>query len=177
MSPRPRKIVPPVNEVEPLVKVDVPVEETEATPPQQENPISKPFLEIEEYRGETQKLEIFNANPAYDYRWCNKDLMGNGRKGIWHTVLRNHPDFAGLRVAVDHSPTENFFRLNDLILCCCRKETAAQKRKANLDKIKRRDDEYKAEEETLIKVNKDTVKQNINTLEREIEKQDSVIAN
>jgi hypothetical protein len=65
--------------------------------------------------------------------------MANGVKDIWHTVPKGHPDFIGLRVEVDHTPEQSYFTCGDLVLCCARKETVEARRKANQEKMKRRE--------------------------------------
>lgn len=134
------------------------------------------FLEIEVVPPvERSPLNIYNANPMYAYRYCNKDMMGNGRRGIWHTVPKDHPDFSGLRVEVDHSVGQNFFSYKDVILCCARKETADSKRKRLAEKIERRDKALKIEEDVLIKATKESLREGINTLEKAIEKSEDAL--
>lgn len=135
------------------------------------------FLEVEVVPPiERSPLNIYNVNPTYAYRWCNKDMMGNGRRGIWHTVPKDHSDFSGLRVEVDHSVDQNFFSYKDVILCCARRETAESKRKRLSEKVDRRDKTLKTEEEVVIKATKESLREGINTLGNAIEMSENAIA-
>jgi len=139
--------------------------------------LRKPFLDVEVSEPEKDNpLTIYNANPMYVYRWCNRELMAAGRKGIWHTVPRNHPDFKGMSIAVDHSPDQNYFQYRDLILCCARRETVEHRRKRLEEKIQRRERLMQKEEETLIKVSKENMREGIRTLDRAIGEVDEVLA-
>lgn len=118
------------------------------------------FLQVETFDGDLSKsLNIYNENPLYVYHWCAKSKMANSRRGIWHTVPRNHPDFKGLRVENDHSPDQSFFSCGDLILCCARKETVAAIRKMKAERIKARDVKLDTQtKEVLRRVGKEGVK-------------------
>jgi len=112
-------------------------------------------------------LEIYDVNPAYIYRWCNKNEMGAGRRGIWHTILKDMDNFKGLRVQTDHTPTQNFFSVGDVVLCAARKETVFSRRKRETEKIKLRDRKMKeGTTETLAKVSKDNIGVGIKTLDK-----------
>jgi len=167
-------------EVKPEVKVEEPKTDLQAkmVVKKFENEVKKNhFLDIEIVPPvQDSPLTVYNKNLMYAYRWCNKDLMATGRKGIWNTIPRDHPDFAGLRVSVDHSPNQNFFTYRDLVLCCCRAETAKSKRQRLDEKIRRRDARLQQEEETVIKATKENISQGIKTLENAIGKQESVSA-
>jgi len=95
----------------------------------------KSFLEVENVELNVDGTEVHNLNPNYYPRWCRESELGNGRKGIWVVLNRNHPDFAGVSVNIDHSPDKSFIRFKDLILCVTRKETRDKKRKALDEKV------------------------------------------
>jgi hypothetical protein len=136
----------------------------------------KHFLDVEVIPPREQSpLNIYDANPMYCYRWCQKDMMGAGRRGIWHTVPKDHPDFKELRVQVDHSLGQNYYSYKDVILCCARKETVAQKRKRLDEKIQMRDAKLKTVEENVIKATKENLPQGIRTLENAIGEQSDLI--
>ena len=112
---------------------------------------------------------VYNAHPAYDYHWCNKNKMAAGRRGIWQTVLKDHPHFKDVKVHTDHTPDANFFTYGDLILCQCRKETAQSKRDALHDKVARRDKAMvNKDTETMARISKGGIKENIRTLEKAV---------
>lgn len=92
------------------------------------------FISIEEYKGGGDALAVYNGNPAYKYRWCEKTKMVGNRRDIWHAVDKTHPDFEGLKVGRDETPDLSTISFGDVMLCCARKETADSKRKF-LDKI------------------------------------------
>ena len=92
-------------------------------PTLEEQKVQPTFIQIEEPILKRNTLMIYNANPAYAYKWCADSEVSNGRSGNWRVVDRNHPDFKGLRVEIDEQPKQSFFKYRDLILCCMRKET------------------------------------------------------
>lgn len=116
---------------------------------------------------EISPLTIYNAHKAYTFKWCNKNKMANGRRGIWITVKKDHPHFKDMRVEMDITPDANFFTCGDLILCQCRKETAESMKKALSDKIRRRDKAMeKKDTETLARLSKGDIREKIRTLDR-----------
>lgn len=98
----------------------------------------KDFLSIEKPITHIDPLEVLGKNPRYEYRWCLKSKMAEGRFGHWVSVDRRHPDFKDIRVHADHSPDKSFFMYKDLILCCTRKETAQAYRQMQREKVKAR---------------------------------------
>ena len=136
----------------------------------------EPFLSVEVIPAlQDSPLTIYDWNPAYTYRWCNRELMANGRKGIWHAVPRDHGDFKGLRVAVDHEPETNFFRYKDLILCCARKETVDAHRARLRDKVARRDAHLKQEEQQVIEATKQNLSDSIRILDKVNDGADKIV--
>ena len=115
------------------------IKKKDAAKPTEEAQKPQPtFIQVGEPTTHIDTLKIFNANPAYVFRWCQEGNVSNGRSGEWYVVDRNHPDFKGLRAALDHSPEESFIKFKDLILCCVRKETAEKKRQLLSDRTKAR---------------------------------------
>jgi len=97
-------------------------------------PEYKPFLEVQQLSSVDKSiLDVYNKNPNYQFMWRMKAKMGSGVQGIWHTVDKRHPDFAGMTVEQDDTPNESYFSTGDLVLTCCRMETwlAAKKRQMN----------------------------------------------
>ena len=86
------------------------------------------FAQVEEPAANLDTLAVYGKPKAYEFRWCQEGRVSNGRSGSWIVVDRNHPDFKGLRIEIDHTPDQTFFKYRDLILCCVRKETADKKR-------------------------------------------------
>lgn len=96
------------------------------------------FAQVEEPSVRIDTLKVYHRNPAYEYHWCREGDVSNGRSGSWIVVDRTHPDFKGLRIEIDHSPNETFFKYKDVILCCARKETVERKRQLLQEKTKAR---------------------------------------
>lgn len=147
MSPRRKAIIPETNvSTEVIASVDKALEETKGflqkketiTPTVEEQKPLPTFIEVEEPEIRIDVLKLSHPNPNYTYRWCQESKVSNGRSGMWHVVDKKHPDFASLRVPIDHTPDKTFFRFKDLVLCCCRKETADKRRKLHLDSVKAR---------------------------------------
>ena len=115
------------------------------------------FIPIEVVSSVTRDpFRIYDENPNYIYRWCLKTKMANSRRGIWHTVPREHSDFEGLRVEIDHTPDQSFFSFGDLILCCARKETVESRRNSLLQRNLKRGEVFeKRVNEKLAKLDKD----------------------
>lgn len=132
MSPKKKVSESVVTEQEPKEEVKEVLQTEEPKSEVKESPVvpAPSFVDIELTPPlRINPLTIYDANPNYAYRWCRKDMMAGNRKDIWHSVDKSHPDFKGLRVAIDHSRDHTYFSYGDLILCCCRKETAKSKRK------------------------------------------------
>ena len=96
------------------------------------------FVQVEEPIINLDFLEVRGKNPNYEYHWCLKSRMSEGRIGNWTVVDKEHPDFQELKVNADHSPKETYISYKDLVLCCTRKETAASMRKALHNKAEAR---------------------------------------
>lgn len=97
-----------------------------------------PFIQIEEPIIAVDYLEVKDKNPNYEYHWCLKSRMSEGRIGNWVVVDKKHPDFRNLKVNADHSPNSSYISYKDLVLCCARKETAVAMRKALAKKAEAR---------------------------------------
>jgi hypothetical protein len=147
-----------------MAKVAEKIEEAEIKPkaklPEAEiDRKGRPFLAVEQVRDmNVYPLTVYNMPEKYIGRWCNKANMSTGRRGIWYTIDRTHPDFKELRVEIDDSPELSYFSHGDLVLCCARRETVESRRQAHADKISKRTSRFEGNvKETMARVGREGV--------------------
>lgn len=121
-----------------VITADVKLKASPAIVPTSSVNQDRSFFSADELILEEDNLKIYGKNPAYEYHWCLTKAMANGRSKNWVSVKRDDPAHADLRVAVDHSPEQNYIQYLDVILCAMPKGRADQLRKIGAEKVKRK---------------------------------------
>ena len=149
--------IEPTPAVEPIKEVEKLADNLDKAELKTNRPRVKDFMEIEQVRDmDKYPLTVYNFPPKYVARWCYKGKMSVGRRGIWLTVDKRHPDFEEVKVEIDDSPEASYFSFGDLVLCCARRETVDSRRIAHAEKISKRTKRFEAGvSETLARVGRE----------------------